>query len=137
MPNPVVAMPDDELATLQYLRTIPEVTALIPGARITTEMPPSPTYPLVLVRRAGGQALIPQGIDETAQQIDVVGGTKSQCKRAALAIRAAILSIANDVVPEAVLCSGAEELGPQWFPDTVPTPPVSRYTARYSIILHK
>ena len=137
MPNPLAMMPDDELATIQYLRTIPEVTALIPGARITTEMPPKPVYPLALVQRAGGQAAVPQGVDEPAQQIDVVGGTKAQCKKAALTIRAAILAIANDVVPEAVLCSAAEELGPQWFPDTVPKPPLPRYTARYSIILHK
>lgn len=137
MPNPVVAMPDDELAILQYLRTIPEVTALIPGTRITTEMPPSPVYPLALVQRAGGTAAVPQAIDEAAQQIDVVGGTNAECKRAALAIRAAILAIANDIVPGAVLCSASEELGPQWFPDTVPKPPLPRYTARYSIILHK
>lgn len=137
MPNPLAVMPDDELAILQYLRAIPEVTALIPGARITTEMPPSPVYPLALVHRAGGQALVPQAVDEPAIQVDVVGGTKAECKKAAQTIGAAILAIANDIVPEAVLSSGSEELGPQWFPDTIPNPPLPRYTARYSVVLHQ
>lgn len=137
MPNPLAIMPDDELALLQYVRTIPEVVALIPAARWTTEMPSNPVYPLGLIQRAGGQAAVWQGIDEPALQVDVVGGTKAQCKRAMLTVRAAILAIANDVVPEGVLSSAYEEVGPSWLPDTVPVVPVPRYTARYRIFTHK
>jgi len=136
MPFPLSVMPDDELAVLQYLRGIPEVVALIPSDRITTEMPPSPVYPLALVQRAGGQGIWP-ALDEPAVQVDIFGGTKAQCKRAMQTFRAAILAIANDVVPEAVLSSAYEEVGPQWLPDTIPVPPVPRYTARFRILLHK
>ena len=137
MSFPIAVMPDDELAILQYLRSVPEVVALVPASRITTEMPPSPVYPLLLVQRAGGQVAVWQALDEPALQVDAVGGTKAQCKKLMLTARAAILAIANDVVAEAVLASAYEEVGPQWLPDTVPTPPTSRYTARYRVLLHK
>ena len=137
MPFPISVMPDDELAIIQYLRSIPQVVALIPGTRITTEMPPNPVYPLLLIQRAGGMAAVWQSLDEPALQVDAVGGTKAQCKKLMLTVRAAILAIANDVVAEAVLSSAYEEVGPQWLPDTVPTPPTPRYTARYRVLLHK
>jgi hypothetical protein len=139
MPYPIVAMPDDELALIQYLRTVPEVTALIPGARITTELPPTPTYPVILIQRAGGVAVNFRGIDEPALQGDVIAdaGQRRACKVLMLNVRAAILAIANDVVPEAVLSSASEEVGPQWMPDTVVTPPLPRYHARFRVVLHK
>jgi hypothetical protein len=136
MPYPIAAQADDELALLQYLRTITTVTALVPVANVIQELPPSPTYPYVLIQRAGGDQVAPD-IDDAAIQVDVLAETRGAAKRLALAVRAAILAIANDQVPEAVLCSAAQEIGPQWLPDTVPTPPQPRYTARYSIILHK
>lgn len=136
MPFPLSVMPDDELALLEYLHGIAEVVALIPADRITTEMPPKPVYPLALIRRAGGGGIWP-ALDEPAIQVDVVGGTKATCKKAMQTIRAAILAIANDVVPEGVLSSAYEEVGPQWLPDTIPVPPVARYTARFRILLHQ
>jgi hypothetical protein len=39
-------------------------------------------------------------------------------------------------VPAGVLCSGATEMSPAFIPDTLPTPPLARYTARYSVLLH-
>lgn len=138
MALPLALAPDDELALIQYLRTVTAVTALCPAARITTELAPSPTYPVVLVQRAGGSAIAP-GIDEPALQVDVVAAPtqRKACKDLALTVRAAILAIANDQVAEGVLCSASEELGPQWFPDTVPSTPLPRYTARYAVVLHK
>ncbi|MFF1633972.1 DUF3168 domain-containing protein [Leifsonia sp. NPDC058248] len=136
MSYPVVPAPDDELAVIQYLRLVPAVTDLVPGARITTELPPTPVYPVLLVQRAGGVMAVPQRVDEPAIQIDAVGGTKAQCKRLMQAARAAILAIANDIVPEAVLSSAVEEVGPSWLPDTIPNPPLPRYTARFRVLLH-
>lgn len=136
MPYPIVVMPDDELALIEYLRSIPEVTALIPAARITLQLPPSPTYPVVLVQRIGGDFLVWPQIDQPALQIDVIGGTRHQCKQLMLTVRAAILAIANDVVAEGVLSSATEEVGPSWLPDTIPNPPLPRYTARYRVSLH-
>jgi hypothetical protein len=137
MPNPVAAFPDDELALLQYLRSVPEIVTLVPAAQITTELPNLPVYPHVLVQRIGGQAIVRQAIDEPVLQVDVLGGTKRQCKVLAQTIESAILGIANDVVGEGVLSSGWEEVGPQWLPDTVTVPPTPRYVARYHLITHK
>ncbi len=137
MAFPLASLPDDELALIQYLRSVPEVTALVPAARITLELPPSPTYPVVLVQRAGGQAIWP-ALDDAALQVDVVNaaGGRRACKVLAQTVRAAILAIANDVTAEAVLASAFEEIGPQYIPDTVPVPPLPRYTARYRVLLH-
>ena len=137
MPFPLTQYPDDELALIQYLRTVPEVTALVPGTRITTELPPSPTYPVVLVQRAGGVGIWP-ALDDAALQVDVVAaaGARRACKVLAQTVRAAVLAIANDTVAEGVLVSGFEEVGPQYLPDTIPNPPLPRYTARYRVITH-
>lgn len=136
MAYPIVVQADDELALLQYLRSRSEVTALVAAANIILELPPNPVYPYVLVLRAGGSSVAPD-IDDSALQVDVLGPTRGTSKRLALAVRAAILAIANDVVSEAVLSSASEEIAPQWMPDTIPVPPQPRYTARYRIILHK
>jgi hypothetical protein len=133
---PLSPLPDDELALIQYLRGVTEVTALIPAARITTELPPTPTYPVVLIQRMAGLTLT-WGIDEPALQVDVVGGTKHQCKALTQTVRSAILAIANDTVAEAVLVSAEEETGPAWLPDTIPTPPLPRYTFRVRLLLHR
>jgi hypothetical protein len=137
MPYPLASLPDDELALIQYLRSISAVTALVPGVRITTELPPSPTYPVVLVQRAGG-TVIARAIDDSALQVDVINdaGKRRECKILAQTVRAAVLAIANDQVAEAVLASGFEEIGPQYIPDTIPVPPLPRYTARYRVLLH-
>lgn len=136
MSYPVVVQADDELAILQYLRTVSAVTDLAPAANIVLELPTKPVYPFVLVQRAGGDAIAPD-IDDAALQVDCLAVKRGDAKRLALTVRAAVLAIANDVVAEAVLSSAAEEIGPQWLPDMVPNPPLPRYTARYRVILHK
>jgi hypothetical protein len=135
--DPITPYIDDELALIQYLRGTVEVTALVPAAQITTELPNEPVWPHVLVQRVGGSALVRLAVDEPVLQVDVLGGTKFACKQLAQTIEAAILAIANDVVGGGVLSSGWEEVGPQWLPDTVPVPPTSRYVARYHVITHQ
>ncbi|NNC10695.1 DUF3168 domain-containing protein [Planctomonas sp. JC2975] len=137
MPNPIVAIPDDELALLQYLKARPEVLALIPATQLSSDMPASPVYPIVLVNRAGGTAHDRAYIDEPALQVDVMASTKRAAKQLTNVVRSAILAIANDVVAEGTLVSAAEEVGPGWLPDTISVPPVPRYTARYQVLLHK
>lgn len=139
MGYPIADLPDDELAILQYLRGVTALTVLIPAGSMRTELPNKPAYPFLLVQRAGGVTVDGHSIDEAAIQVDVVGdaGTKAAVKKIANVTRAAILAIANDTVPEGVLVSGHEEVGPSWLPDTVPTPPLPRYTARYRVLLHK
>lgn len=135
MAFPISPLVDDELALIQYLRGVTSVTDLIPGDRITTELGDKPTYPVILVNRGAGSTIAP-GIDEPALQVDVIGGTKGECKRLTQAARAAILAIANDTVPAGTLSSAEEEVGPSWLPDTVPVPPLPRYVFRVRLLTH-
>lgn len=136
MANPISVLPDAELALIQYLKAQPLVTALVSGERITTTLPPKPSYPHVTIKRVGGTAVAWQHIDSAALQVDVWGGSRYDCQRIARTIRAAIVAIYNDQVNEAILVSGFEEVGPQWLPDTVTVPPLSRFTARFQVLLH-
>jgi hypothetical protein len=137
MAMPINILPDAELALIQYLRSRSEITALVPGSRITTVAPPEPTYPLVRVMRIGGTGTSWGLIDEPAFQVDVIGGSRHLCQQIARTIRACILAIANDTVSEGTLASASEETGIQWFPDTVVVPPLPRFVARYRVFLHK
>lgn len=137
MALPAIVLPDAELAVLQYLRSRTEVTTLVPSTRITTIRPKSPTYPLVLVKRIGGTSTAWNAIDESAIQVDVIGGTRFACQKLARTVAAVLLAIANDTVSEATLSSAYEEVGLQWMPDDVVVPPLPRYVARYRVLLHK
>lgn len=138
MPDPIVPLPDDELALIQYLRGRTQVTDLVPAERITTALPPSPTYPYVLVQRIGGNTTErPLWLDSPTLQVDVLGPPdRAACKRLTQVVRASVIAIANDTVPAGVLASAAEEVPPQWLPDTLSNPPLPRFTARYRVVLH-
>lgn len=137
MPNPIRVMPDPVLITIQYLRTISEVTSLVPANRILSALPPQNlTYPYILVSWGAGRGIARGTIDQPSMQIDVVGGSKELCGQIARTVRASIWAIANDVVGAGVLASGEDMTAPQWMPDTTTTPPLSRYVARYSITIH-
>jgi hypothetical protein len=137
MPYPLSVLPDAELALTQYLRSISELVALVPTSRISTQLPPKPVYPVVLVSRTGGSPVVWQTLDEPALQVDVIGGDKATCSLIMRTVAAAILAIRNDIVAEAVLSSAYEEIGPAWIPDTVPIIPIPRYVARFRVLLHK
>lgn len=76
-------------------------------------------------------------MDEPAIQVDVIATDRTQAKKLMLTVRAAILAIANDIIPNVgVLVSAYEEVGPSWLPDTIPIPPLPRYVARFRVLLH-
>jgi hypothetical protein len=136
MSYPIRVLPDAVLCVLQYLRSKTVVTSLISADKIVTTIPASGTsYPYVLVQLMSSDGMWP-AMDRASFQVDVVGGTKADNYTLARSIRAAIWAIANDTVSAGVLVSASEEVGPQWMPDMIPTPPLSRYTARYSVIVH-
>jgi hypothetical protein len=137
MAYPISVLADAELAVIQYLRSVSAVTDLVPSARITTTLAPKPTYPVILVQRIGGTSKAWQRIDEPALQIEAVGGSRYQCQQVAATVRAALMAIRNDTVSEATLVSAVEEVGIQWIPDAVVTPPLPRFVARYRVFIHK
>jgi len=135
MANPVYVQPDAVLALMQYLRLRTELMALIASDHIVTEIPASPTYPYVVVQEGGGTGIWP-AIDEPALQVDTVGGTKAACSLIARTVRACIWSISSDVVPAGTLCSGFDQMRMAYIPDQIPTPPLPRFVARYSVLMH-
>lgn len=135
--RPVIPLPDDELALIQYLGTVTEVTALVPASRVSTALGPRPVYPVVLIQRVmGDETNAPQWIDAAVIQVDVLATDKRTAKVLMQTVRAAILAIENDHVAEGWLVSSYEEIGPQWLPDTLSTPPLSRYIARFRVLIH-
>lgn len=138
MAYPITVLPDAELAIIQYLRARSEVTALVPASRITTTLPPKAVFPAVTVKRIGGTALHWARVDEVAVQVDVWHdyAKRGECQDLARTVRAAILAIYGDQVAEANLVSASEEVGPQWLPDTVTVPPLSRFVGRFQVRLH-
>lgn len=136
MPNPLTVLPDPLKVTLDYLRSIPEITALVAADHILTSLPPQATdFPYVLIAWGSGDGIWP-AIDQPTIQVDVLGGEKVQCGLIARTIRAAIWAAANDRFPSGVLSSGEDVVSPQWLPDTTFTPPLARYTARYRLTIH-
>ena len=137
MAFPITVQPDPVIALQQYLRARPELVAITAATKIVSEIPSSPSYatPYIVVQWTGGTGIWP-AIDEPSLQVDAVGGSKAVCSLAARTVRACIWAIANDTVAAGVLVSGAEEVAPSWLPDTVPVPPLPRFTARYRVILH-
>lgn len=141
MPGPVYVLPDPVLAVLQYLRLRGELTGLLPAAHIGTVLPANPVYPYLLVSLAGGHMVSP-ATEESAVQLDAlavdVGSVSGKETASVIArtARAAMWAIRNDIVPAGVLSSSGEESGPQWFPDTIPTPPVARFVQRHAVVLH-
>lgn len=133
--QPLVVHADAELAVIQFLSALDAVVALVPYARISSELPARPVYPAVLVTRVSGQVIYP-ALDQPAIAVDVYGTDKATAQRLMQTVRGALLSISNDRVPECVLVSAEEELGPQWLPDTVAATPIPRYTARYRVLTH-
>lgn len=139
MANPLFVLPDPTLALIQYLRARSEVTALVPSARIISQINPAPVYPLVVVTSAGsGSEGIWPAVDDAALQVDAYGTDQANSFLIARTIRAAVWAINNDIVAAGVLTSGDDEIAPQWLPDQVtkPAAPLPRVTARYRIILH-
>lgn len=133
--TPLDVLPDANLAVIQYLRSLTQITTLVASDHIISQIPTVPSYPYILVQLAGGQGVWP-GLDKPTVQIDCMGGLQEDANLIARTVRAAIWAISNDVVTEGILASGFDEMPPSWMPDMSVTPPISRYTARYKVILH-
>lgn len=134
MPDPLLVLPDPILVLIQYLRARPEITALVPAASIVTALPTNPVGQYVLLTWAGGQGIWP-AVDDAAIQIDTMYGDKAACSLLMRTVRAAVWAIRNDTVAAGSLGSAIEELPPQWLPDTVPVIPISRFMARFRVLI--
>jgi hypothetical protein len=125
--------PDAEAAVSIVLR------AAIPGARVYSSVPRSPTYPLVRVSRVGGTAVVPRRLDAADVQIDVWADKKSEARTLAAQVRQALLStegLAVTIPSGNAIVTGVDEvIGLSSVPDAA-NPPKDRYLAQYRVYLH-
>jgi len=135
MPDALYVLPDSVLALIQYYRARPEIAALLPASTsIEATLPAGwAGTAFVLVNLAGSGGIWP-AVGDDAIQVDCYAPTKDAASALARTVRAATWAIRNDTVAAGTLMRGLEEIGPQWLPDSLPTIPVDRFTARYRII---
>lgn len=89
------------------------------GARVYTEVPPDPTFPLVTVRRVGGVPAIRQYLDTASIQVDVWGSSKAEAQDVARDARLELhrLEGAHVLEPLAFVHAVDDSLGLTWLPD--------------------
>lgn len=114
------------------------------GARVYSEMPKRPAYPLILVRRYGGVPVTRMRLDAADVQIDVYGNTKKEAQNLAQQARAALLArgetgyavtVTGADVPNAYVTGISQIQGVSWLPDTSNTP-INRYVLSMRVFLH-
>lgn len=70
MPAPALVLPVDvEKLLVAYFKAVPELTALVAG-RVSTALPATPVYPLVLLHRAGGTTRDQGVLDRALVQLE-------------------------------------------------------------------
>ncbi len=128
---------DAELVTVEYLRAVDEIAALV-DVRVYTESPPKPTLPHLRVSRVGGLADWPVGhIDRPRIQIESYGATKKSAKDLSATARAAMQRIPGSYAG-AVVTAADEVSGEIWLPDPVASgiPATPRYIVVFTLVIH-
>lgn len=125
-------LPDAELLVVNRLRATAEVTALV-GTRVYTQIPATPTYPLIRVTRIGGVPAIRQHLDVARIQIDAWGATQYQARTVAATAQAAIHA-ATGTHATGVVSNVEDDLGLTWSPD--PDTDQPRYVFAVAISIH-
>ena len=133
----LIAFPDIEAWLTAYLRAQPEIADLV-GDRVYTEIPNSPTFPLVVCRRVGGAPLNTGRalhVGRALCQIDAYGGPKATARALADLCRQAVhasVGTQPNLVVSHVLHGGL-----RWMPDTGFEPSRPRYLYDAQISFHQ
>jgi hypothetical protein len=123
---------DAELLTVNYLRARTEISALV-STRVTTELPPAPTFPALVVSRIGGISDYPGWIDVGRLQFDAWGTTKATASALARTALAALREMPGSHAL-GVVTRVAQDLGLTWAPDETTDQP--RYLFGCVVHLH-
>lgn len=117
IPGDFLEGPDIEAAVAEWLRNS-SITGV--GTRVYTEVPATPTFPLVTVTRIGGVPAVREYLDMGAIQVDCWGGTKAEAHDAAVEARVACLGLEGQSLslPVSIVVTSVEDaLGLTWQPD--------------------
>jgi hypothetical protein len=117
-----VAGVNAEALLVAWLKADATVTALVAG-RVSTELPASPTYPLVTLREVTGAELVRyKNLDEARIQVDCWADTRTAAASLARAVRGVI--------------EARTVIRPRWLPDTITGTPKPVYSADYALVAH-
>lgn len=131
---PLDVLADAELVAVAYLRQQSDVAALV-GARVSTELPANPTYPLLKVTRIMGVPAVPRRLDAAYLQVEAYADTKAQARLLAATAHAALWA-ATGAHAGAVITGASDALGLGWVPDPAFTPPKPRYLFAVTLYAH-
>lgn len=110
------ALPDSELLTVTYLRQHAATGALV-GTRVYTELPASPTWPLVKLIRIGGPPTARGTLDQATIQLEVYADDKHAARQLAATVQAALADAPGFTDSGAYITATAPISGLQWIPD--------------------
>jgi hypothetical protein len=129
---PLRLLPDAELLVVNRLRAAADITAIV-GTRVYTEIPATPTFPLLRINRVGGIPEIRQHLDVARIQIDAWATSKFQARRLAATAQAALHSLVG-AHAEGVVTAVEDDLGLTWSPDDATG--TARYVFGCALWLH-
>jgi len=130
---PLAILPDAELVATAYLRGHEDVAPIV-GARVYTELPESPVYPLLRVQRVGGVTRVPRRLDSARMQVEAWATTKQAARDLAATAHAALWDAGGHTVEGAVITGVEDVLGLTWFADPVTHRP--RYLFDVVLLTH-
>jgi len=132
-----LALADVEAIVAGYLRSRPEVVALVADRVFTVFPAQAGGGPFLLVQRIGGQPVFnrPLWLDEAAIQLDAYGGSKKVAYALATTVWAALDSGLRGAYPEGTVTD--VQFGPlRWQPDPTYPQPRPRYVADVAVFAH-
>lgn len=88
------ALPDTELASVKYLRSVMAVALMVNG-RVYTSVPANPTYPLVSLVRVGGTVRADATLDRATLQIECYGNSQYEANELSRKVIAALAGAAG------------------------------------------
>lgn len=122
-----------EALVVAWLKADPGALA---GGRISTELPDTPTYPLVTIRLITGAEVVRRRVDDLRLQIDAWAETKTAAYSLADQVRARMEALEGTLVALGFVSEVRIPILPRWLPDTVAGQITPRYSADYSLVAH-
>lgn len=125
-----------EALLVAWLKAAPSVTALVAG-RVSTELPASPTYPLVTLREVTGSELVRYlNLDEARIQVDCWADTRSAAAALARVVRGAVEAAQGVATASGFVTEARTIIRPRWLPDVITGSPKPVYSADYALVAH-
>lgn len=128
-------LPDIEALLVEYLKAHASVTAQV-AQRVSTELPRSPTFPLVSLNLVTGSEIVREHLDESVVDVFAWADEKAPANLIIRTVRAALIEAPSAPHPRGVVTSVRTLVVPRWFPDDTTPRPRPRYHASFGVTFH-